>query len=746
MHIWRYVKIFLILDYLKIIFYSSKLKKENLLAIDFVNSLNPVQYEAVIAMGKPLLIIAGAGTGKTRVITYKIAYFIENKIAPWNILAVTFTNKAAQEMKERVQKLVGENVRLNIGTFHSICVRILRSEIDYLGYRSNFVIYDDQDQLTLIKQICKEMNLNDKLHKPKQIASRISSAKNQLWNASKFSSQVSQYYDQIVSQVFEKYEFKMKENNALDFDDLIMHTVHLFQKYPEVLEKYQNLYQHILVDEYQDTNHAQYRLIQLLVGNRSNLCVVGDPDQSIYRWRGADITNILQFEDDYQNVSIIRLEQNYRSTQNILKASNSLIQNNIQRKSKNLWSENPEGEKITVFYGQDEHDESNFVVNKIEDLRRQKGALYSEIVVFYRTHAQSRVIEESMRYAGIPYDIVGGVSFYARKEVKDIVAYLTLLVSPDDEISLRRIINVPARGLGPAALDAIAEVSKLNQKKFNQVVWDSILLEELPQRILERIRKFAVLMEEFRYKLSKIDLASLIREVIEKTNYFQSFEKEEKVVAETRKENVRELVSAAEDFVYHEEEASLEKFLENISLVSSVDQWSDEEQKLTLMTMHSAKGLEFPYVLMIGLEEGLFPHSISSSDPEEIEEERRLCYVGMTRSMNQLFLSHVEQRMLYGKRSYCLPSRFLQEIPRELIQIDSDLGVKDPEHEFEPVEETLPSFSIGQIVEHKKFGRGQVLEVEYNGDDVKLQIMFRSHTKWLMANLGHLKIVEDSVF
>ncbi len=709
--------------------------------LNLENALNPAQIEAVTTLGYPLLVIAGAGSGKTRVITYRIAYLIEQGIPPWKILAVTFTNKAAGEMDSRVQQLLGQNLKINVGTFHSICVRILRKEIEQVGIRSNFLIYDQSDQLTLVKQVCKELNVSDKLYKPQAIQSRISAAKNQLLTASLFRSQVSDYFDQVVSKIYDQYEKRIRSNHAVDFDDIILHTVFIFQKFPEVLAKYQDRFQHILVDEYQDTNHAQYRLIQLLAKDGHNLCIVGDPDQSIYRWRGADIRNILRFEEDYAGVKTVRLEQNYRSTQNILSAANKVIANNLERKPKNLWSKNESGDPIYIYTGNDEQSEANFVVNIIEELRRNQKMKYSDMVVFYRTHAQSRVIEESMRFGGIPYEIVGGVSFYERREVKDIIAYLNLLVSPDDEISMRRIINVPTRGIGDSALDAIADMAKKQNRTFSQVVFDALNFD-LNIRAQDKIKNFVLLIQDLQKLAKELSLPDLIRKVIEQTKYFDELKKEEKVIAETRMDNVKELVSAAEDFTLSRS-GGLVEFLEGINLVSAIDRWKDETDKLTLMTLHSAKGLEFDVVLMTGMEEGIFPHSISSSDIEELEEERRLCYVGMTRAKKKLLMTHVTCRMLYGKRSFSVPSRFLQEIPHSLKKAVTNLGVQDVEDPISFSEEPEKSvqYAIGQNILHPKFGKGQILEVEYYGDDAKLQVMFKDQVRWLSSGFVKLTIL-----
>jgi len=636
---------------------------------NLTDKLNPAQIEAVTSIGSPLLIVAGAGSGKTRVITYRIAYLIGQGVRPWNILAVTFTNKAAEEMKSRIYRILGKNIELNIGTFHSICVRILRSEIKKLRFKSNFVIYDKLDQLTLIRQICKGLDIDNKANQPKNIASRISMAKNKLQTADIFKGHIDGYFDYIVSTVYDVYEKRMKVNNALDFDDIILHSVRILQMYPDILKKYQKRFRYILVDEYQDTNYSQYRLIKLLSGDGDNLCVVGDPDQSIYGWRGADISNILRFEEDHSNTKIICLEQNYRSTQGILSASNKMIKNNMRRKPKNLWTQRDFGEPIYVYTGENEKDEAMFVVNKIKSLKKEHLKL-SDIVVFYRTHAQSRIIEKALGFEGIPYDIVGDVSFYERKEVKDIIAYLTMLVCPEDEIALRRIINVPARGIGKGAINTIAETAKKAGKTFNQAVWDSVKEQELPSKIREKVRRFALLINELRQMAVGLRPPALIRRIIEKNKYFDELKKKDEISAQTRIENVEELVSAAEDFNYNSEMPALPQFLEGIALVSEIDEWEESDEKVTLMTLHCAKGLEFEAVIMVGMEEGLFPHFNSSDSAKEIEEERRLCYVGMTRAKSKLFMSCVECRMRYGHRVYSEPSRFLQEIPEELMQIN----------------------------------------------------------------------------
>jgi len=630
--------------------------------MDFKSILNQSQVEAVTSTGCPVLVVAGAGSGKTRVITCRIIHLIENGTAPWNILAVTFTNKAAGEMMTRVKNYFGRDTRINIGTFHSICAKILRSEINRLGYSSNFLIYDESDQNTLMKRVCKELNLNDKIFSPQAVLSKISNAKNQLWTAEVFKQNAEDYYYQAISKAYDLYEKKKKQNNALDFDDIIMDTVLLFERFPEVIEKYRQRFQYILVDEYQDTNRAQYCLIRQLAGDGKNLCVVGDPDQSIYGWRGADIKNILQFEEDYSDAKVIRLEQNYRSTQNILSAANSVIVNNRQRKHKNLWSENGEGELVSIFRLNDELAEARFAVQMINNLKESGEYKYSDMAVFYRTHAQSRAFEEAFRFADIQYNIVGGISFYERKEVKDILSYLTLLVNPYDDVSMRRIINTPVRGIGDTAVAGIFQIAKDKGKTFNQLIWDSPFEELLPSRVLSKIRGLVAMFDELRNIAATHNVAEVIRAVIEKVEYFDHLKKEEKVIAETRMENVQELVTAAEEFAANSEDASLSKFLEGISLLSRVDEWEDSSDRPTLMTIHCAKGLEFKLVIMVGMEDGLFPHSRSDSDDDQLEEERRLCYVGMTRAKERLIMCYTQQRMLYGRRTYCSPSQFLSEI------------------------------------------------------------------------------------
>ena len=633
--------------------------------VDFKAELNQEQMEAVISDGVPLLVVAGAGSGKTRVITYRIAHLIKKGVCPWNILAVTFTNKAAGEMKARIYNLLGEKVGLNIGTFHSVCARMLRNEIERIGLKSNFVIYDALDQKYLIKQICKELNLCKKTFRPNNIAEKISSAKNRLLTPDVYKNKEKDYYSTIVSKVYDIYHKKLRSNNAMDFDDIILYTVKLLKEYPEVLLKYQNKFKSILVDEYQDTNHAQYRLIQLLAGDGNNLCVVGDPDQSIYRWRGADIMNIMMFEEDYPNAKVINLEQNYRSTQSILGAANNVIENNVYRKHKNLWSKNDFGDPVSICNGDDELDEANFVVNKIGRLAINEQYKYSDIVIFYRMHAQSRVFEDALRFAGIPYDIVGGVSFYERKEIKDIVAYLNLVVCPDCEVSMRRIINVPNRGIGKSTIEAIAKTAKEKGKTFNQVVWDSLSRNELPPRILKKVNAFAGIMSGFKHMASELTIALLLQKIINKIAYFDELKKDESGLAEVRIENVKELVSAAEEYSQNAEDTTLAGFLEGVALVSNIDKWDDTKEKVTLMTMHSAKGLEFGVVIMVGMEEGIFPHASSLNNNEQFEEERRLCYVGMTRAKSKLVMCYMDQRMIFGRTTSCIPSRFLMEIPDE---------------------------------------------------------------------------------
>lgn len=719
------------------------------------NDLNPVQSEAVLHTDGPLLILAGAGSGKTRVLTYRIAYLIKEKgIYPSNILAITFTNKAAKEMKERIYKLVGdESDSMWIGTFHSICVRILRRDIEKLGYKRSFVIYDSSDQQTLIKQCLKELNYNEKNFPPSGVHAEISKAKNSLINTKTYQKMYdSDFRMSKIANIYSLYQKKLFENNALDFDDLIFKTIDLFNQNPDILDYYQKRFKHILVDEYQDTNSAQYELISLLAAFHKNLCVVGDDDQSIYGWRGADITNILDFEKQYKNCKVIKLEQNYRSTQNILDAANNVIVNNLGRKTKKLWTGNGTGNLIKIYSAVNEHDEADYVANQIIKGIENEGSEYSQYAILYRMNAQSRVFEESFMKNTIPYRIIGGLKFYERKEIKDILAYLRVIQNPNDSISLKRIINVPKRGIGDTTIERIETFAKDNGISL----YESLLSTPKEDKSYNKIMVFVNTIGEFIEKKDDLSISKLTDKILKDTGYISQLENEETIEAESRLENLKEFLSVALEFEERSENQSLEEFLVGISLVSDIDNFQGSENAVVLMTLHSAKGLEFDNVFMCGVEEGIFPSYRSSLDETEIEEERRLCYVGITRARKNLYITYAKQRTIFGSTGYYSESRFLKEIPKELTD-----EVGTPKKEIKKKETIFSEsfkekfgymaaskasgnskYNIGDIVEHKKFGIGTILDIQSAGGDSMLKIAFSDvGTKQLMAGFAELKVV-----
>lgn len=635
-----------------------------------IQRLNPQQRKAVEATDGPLLIMAGAGSGKTRVLTHRIAYLIATRKAPpWSILAITFTNKAAREMQERVSRLVGSEGRdIWVSTFHSMCVRILRKDIERIGFTSNFSILDTTDQLSVIRNCMKHLNIDTKKFEPKAILATMSAAKNELISPQQYEQRAGDYYESLVAKVYLEYQKRLKSNNSLDFDDLIMITIQLFKEVPEVLDFYQRKFQYIHVDEYQDTNRAQYMLCRMLADSHHRICVVGDSDQSIYRWRGADISNILNFEEDYPEAQTILLEQNYRSTANILNAANKVIALNTGRKPKNLWTDQGDGPKIKVFRGDTEHDEGYFVTSEINKNIRE-GKSYQDHAILYRTNAQSRVIEEILIKSDIPYQIVGGIKFYDRKEIKDILAYLRLISNPDDDISLTRIINVPKRGIGSttvAKLAAAADERGVSIYRVLEVVDDLGFAGRTRNALVEFYDMIAALnrMTEF------LSVTELTEKVLEMSEYRIEMQTENTIESRSRLENIEEFLSVTQEFEKNNEDKSLVSFLTDLALIADIDTMNDDEEDrsdaVVLMTMHSAKGLEFPVVFIIGMEEGVFPHSRTFSDDEELEEERRLAYVGITRAEKQLFLSCARMRTLFGRTTANPPSRFLDEIPDEL--------------------------------------------------------------------------------
>lgn len=730
-----------------------------------LQDLNPAQREAVVTTEGPLLILAGAGSGKTRVITYRIAYLIEHlDVCPESILAITFTNKAANEMKERIHKLIGSNSKgMWTGTFHSICVRILRREIDKVGYTSNFVIYDTSDQKTLLKQCLKELNINEANCPIKYLQSEISKAKNELIDSTQyFNKYSSDFRLSKVAEIYKLYQKKLSSNNALDFDDIIFKTIELFKNNELVLDYYRKIFKYVLVDEYQDTNAAQYELISMFASLHKNLCVVGDDDQSIYGWRGADISNILDFEKQFKDAKSIKLEQNYRSSSTILEAANCVIKNNSGRKSKNLWTDKPGGEQITYFLATDEHDEANFVSNEIIKNVMKSGSEYNQFAILYRTNAQSRVFEELFMKMNIPYKIIGGQKFYDRKEIKDIIAYLRVIQNVDDSVGLKRIINVPKRAIGETTVAKYEETSFQNECSL----FDALKAIPHSDRANNKILGFVNLIEGFVEKSKNTSVSKLIESILEDTEYIKKLEEEKTVESETRIENLKEFISVALDFEKNSEVQNLEEFLAGISLVSDLDNLEGQDNAVVLMTLHSAKGLEYPFVFMSGLEEGIFPSFRSGLDETEIEEERRLCYVGITRAMQKLYITSANQRTIYGNTSNYSPSRFMKEIPKNLLNeignvssrksYDKPTSNKNENSIFsksfkdrysssstsKDSSVSTGSYSIGDMVEHDKFGVGQIIDIQPMGNDKMLKIDFAGNgLKQLMVSFVKLKVI-----
>ncbi|MGG3989136.1 DNA helicase PcrA [Bacillus smithii] len=727
-----------------------------------LSGLNKEQQEAVKTTEGPLLIMAGAGSGKTRVLTHRIAYLmVEKAVNPYNILAITFTNKAAREMKERVGQLMGGAAEeVWISTFHSMCVRILRRDIDRIGFNRNFTILDTTDQQSVIKGILKDKNLDPKKFDPRAILGTISSLKNELIDPESYSKQVGSYYERIVSEVYEEYQKRLRKNQSLDFDDLIMTTIHLFQRVPDVLEYYQRKFQYIHVDEYQDTNRAQYLLVKLLASRFQNLCVVGDSDQSIYRWRGADISNILSFEKDYPNAHVILLEQNYRSTKRILQAANEVIKNNYNRKPKKLWTENPEGKKIVYFRAENEQAEAQFVAGKIKELVESGKRQLSDFAILYRTNAQSRVVEEVLMKSNIDYTIVGGIKFYDRKEIKDILAYLRLIANPDDDISLLRVINVPKRGIGSTSMDKIARYAQENDLSLFQALEEADFIGLSP-KITKAVLEFRDLIKGYTQMQEYLSVTELVEEVLDKSGYRDMLKAEKTLDAQSRLENIDEFLSVTKGFEENSEDKSLIAFLTDLALVADIDRLDEEDnnqQAVVLMTLHSAKGLEFPVVFLIGMEEGVFPHSRSLMDEEEMEEERRLAYVGITRAEEELYLTNAQMRTLYGRTNLNPVSRFIQEIPEDLLdevvvekkpftRFQSNPSTSSQKASIRPMAvstggEEIP-WKVGDKAEHKKWGIGTVVSVKGEKENMELDIAFPSPTgvKRLLAKFAPIQKV-----
>ncbi|MCH8292201.1 DNA helicase PcrA [Candidatus Poribacteria bacterium] len=715
---------------------------------DLLDSLNPVQRQAVQHTEGALLLLSGAGSGKTRVITHRIAYLIRHHgISPFNILAVTFTNKAAGEMKTRLENLVGERTSklLWVSTFHSSCARILRRDIERLGYSSSFTIYDTADQLTLIKEILKALKFREEQNNPRAVLSTISNAKNALMTPEIFASTADGFFEQQVAQIYRVYQTFLRENNALDFDDLIMLTVELLESCPDVLEYYQNKFRYILIDEYQDTNHSQYRLVRALAQKHQNICVVGDDDQAIYSWRGADIKNILDFERDYPNTTILRLEQNYRSTQNILGAAYEIVRHNRRRIDKKLWTENQTGELITCYEAQDENDEAGHVIQEIERWRA-RGVKYGDCVIFYRINAQSRTFEDALRGANIPYQIVGNVRFYERMEIKDLLAYLRVIVNPADTISLRRIINVPRRGIGPTTIQRLENFAQAEGISLFDAVMRANRISTLRYAAQEKVRAFAELIESFNADDSPVQT---VEALLDRSGYLENLKQENTIESQSRMENVRELITAAAEYEEREAEPTLVGFLEMITLVADIDNMDDKSDIVTLMTLHSAKGLEFPIVFMVGMEEGLLPHQRSFASEAELEEERRLCYVGITRAKEEIYLTHARSRRLFGQTDYRMPSRFIEEIPEELLKREDAYQPRRPTiSSYDPDEPDTDDgqsfdYSVGEVVYHMKFGRGRITAISGYGEDMRVTVRFeRGIEKTLMAGYARLQRLE----
>ena len=782
-------------------------KKGSKIMQEILKGLNDKQYEAVINTEGPCLVIAGAGSGKTKVLTHKIAYLIQEKnIAPWNILAITFTNKAANEMKERIANLVGEQAKdLWMGTFHSICVKILRSHIEKIGYESSFIIFDTSDQRTLIKRCIKELNLDDKMFTDRSVQSEISNAKNEMLEPDQYLARnKGDFRKEKIAEVYSMYQKNLKENNAVDFDDIINFTIKILKENPEIADYYANKFQYVLVDEYQDTNKAQFTLVKFFAKNNGNITVVGDNDQGIYSFRGADISNILNFEKDFKGTKIIKLEQNYRCTGNILKIANSVIKNNETKYNKKLWTQNETGNLPKIYSASDEYDEGRYIVEQIEHLRRQEGYNYSDFAVLYRMNTQSRAIEDILSREGIPYKVVGGLKFFERKEIKDIISYLRLIQNPMDNLSLTRIINEPKRGIGRTSLDKVQDLAVENETSMYEIIKNSD--QYGLNRVFMNSREFVNAIEELRNKKDDILISELVKLTLKKTGYTNALEEEKTLEAENRIENLDEFLTVAMEFEKQEADNSLQNFLEGMTLSSDIDNVDESEESVTLMTLHSAKGLEFPVVFLVGMEEGIFPGYKSIGEPTALEEERRLCYVGITRAKRNLFLTCSKKRTMFGSTSYNMISRFVKEIPEELLdgaeeafgennetsssRTFGDYGSKNSfgdsgfswSYGNKVVASTIKSsiksgistststvasfgrtaesflnglankssnkkvdltqYEAGVKIYHKKFGEGIITKTEPEGDDLKVDIDFEKYGhKRLMAKFSNLEVI-----
>ena len=768
---------------------------------ELINGLNDKQKEAVLATDGPCLVIAGAGSGKTKVLTHKIAYDIESGIKPWNILAITFTNKAANEMKERIEKLIGDAAKdLWMGTFHSICVRILRRYIDRIGYKTDFVIFDTSDQKTLIKECLKTLKVDDKIFTDRGVLSEISNGKNEMLEPKAYGVKYAgDFRNKTIAEIYELYQRRLRENNAIDFDDIINFTIKILSENPDVLDYYTEKFKYILVDEYQDTNKAQFTLVSLLASKYGNVTAVGDNDQGIYSFRGADISNILNFERDFPGTRIIKLEQNYRCTGNILKAANAVIKHNENKYDKKLWTENEEGHLPCIYCGEDEYDEGRYIVEQINHLKTEEYYKNSDFTILYRMNAQSRAIEDILMREGIPYKVIGGLKFYERKEIKDIIAYLRLIHNSADNLSLKRIINEPKRGIGKTSIEQIQEISDKTGNSMYEIIRNA--QEYGLTRVFSNSRDFIEQIEYLKSKKDELKISDLIKETLNKTGYTKALENENSVEAETRIENLEEFLTVAIEFEEESADNTLAEFLENITLSSDIDGMEDQDNSITLMTLHSAKGLEFPVVFLVGMEEGIFPGYKSIGEPQALEEERRLFYVGITRAKQYLYLTCAKHRTIFGSTSYNQVSRFVKEIPEELLEGYAEVverksadkeefkdygyrwsygkgqtvktfkmseedksavaktigeqGTKS-EYQYRTAESFLNSikqnnqtndvdlskYQVGQRVYHKKFGEGTITKLEQEGNDVKVDLEFdKAGHKRLMAKFAGLEII-----
>ena len=758
-----------------------------------LEGMNERQKEAVQHTQGPLLIMAGAGSGKTRVLTHRMAYILaEEEVHPWNILAITFTNKAAREMKERVSQLVGPQAEdMWVSTFHSMCVRILRRDIELLGYQRSFTICDPSEQQTAMKRILKKLDIDSEKYDYRMILNRISQAKNDLEDVEEFSKKYTEYVEQIIAKCYREYQKELAKSMTLDFDDLIMLTVQLFQKHPETLQYYQQKFQYIHVDEYQDTNHAQYRLVTMLAKKFKNICVVGDADQSIYGWRGADMTNILEFEKDYQDAKVVLLEQNYRSTKTILQAANHVIENNFNRKVKKLWTENDEGQPITYYHAQSEQDEGRYVLSQIQSLLRD-GYHYDDFAILYRTNAQSRVMEENLLKSNIPFRLVGGQRFFERLEIKDLLAYLRLIVNPQDDLSFRRIVNSPKRGIGATSLDKLNDFASMHQFSLLEAS-SQTALSPLSGKAAKALEKFAEMIEDLRKMQEFLSISEFVEQVIEKTGYIAALEQQHTMEADARIENIQEFISVAKQFEQdrleeESEDSPLLQFLTDLSLVSDADSDEGDGRMVTLMTLHAAKGLEFPVVFIIGLEEGIFPSLRSMMENgDDVEEERRLAYVGITRAEQKLYLTNAYSRLLYGRTQSNRPSRFILEIGEELFDSKQQQSYGHTTREsssfvsktsssgslfdkyraksqatayqpkavqpssIQPVrKQTVTAndgavWKVGDKVMHKKWNVGTVVKVTGEGTNQEIDVAFAGMgIKRLLASFAPIERIEES--